>query len=112
MRSEIDNYVVERFEIRSRLCERERNKNNYDNKFGNIIFCCLGDGLIQHRELQHVMRACMEENGMQFSEDQVEDLTMALFEDADSESRGAITYESLKNQLQKHNGLLENLSIR
>lgn len=30
-----------------------------------------GDGLIQHRELQHVMRACMEENGMQFSEDQV-----------------------------------------
>ncbi|XP_026813046.1 NADPH oxidase 5 [Rhopalosiphum maidis] len=70
-----------------------------------------GDGLIQHRELQHVMRACMEENGMQFSEDQVEDLTMALFEDADSESRGAITYESLKNQLQKHNGLLENLSI-
>ncbi|VVC39275.1 Hypothetical protein CINCED_3A001760 [Cinara cedri] len=70
-----------------------------------------GDGLIQHRELQHVMRACMEENGMQFSEDQVEDLTMALFEDADSESRGAITYEALKNQLQKHNGLLENLSI-
>lgn len=58
------------------------------------------------------MRACMEENGMQFSEDQVEDLTMALFEDADSESRGAITYEALKNQLQKHNGLLENLSIR
>ncbi|XP_050535187.1 NADPH oxidase 5 isoform X2 [Daktulosphaira vitifoliae] len=70
-----------------------------------------GDGLIQHRELQHVMRACMEENGMRFSEDQVEDLTMALFEDADSESRGAITYEALKNQLQKHNGLLENLSI-
>lgn len=31
----------------------------------------IGDGLIQHRELQHVMRACMEENGMQFSEDQV-----------------------------------------
>lgn len=78
----------------------------------DLCFCRLGDGLIQHRELQHVMRACMEENGMQFSEDQVEDLTMALFEDADSESRGAITYEALKNQLQKHNGLLENLSIR
>lgn len=31
----------------------------------------LGDGLIQHLELQHVMRACMEENGMQFSEEQV-----------------------------------------
>ncbi|XP_023719097.1 NADPH oxidase 5 isoform X2 [Cryptotermes secundus] len=70
-----------------------------------------GDGLIQHRELQHVMRACMEENGMKFSEEQIDDLTMALFEDADSENRGTITYEALKNQLEKHGGLLENLSI-
>lgn len=71
-----------------------------------------GDGLIQSSELQHVMRACMEENGMQFSEEQVADLTMALFEDADHGGRGAITYEALKNQLEKHGGLLENLSIR
>ncbi|XP_060534326.1 NADPH oxidase 5 isoform X2 [Cylas formicarius] len=70
-----------------------------------------GDGLIQHRELQHVMRACMEENGMQFSEEQIEDLTVAMFEDADTNSRGAITYEALKSQLEKHGGLLENLSI-
>uniref|UniRef100_A0A1B6DLA4 NAD(P)H oxidase (H(2)O(2)-forming) n=1 Tax=Clastoptera arizonana TaxID=38151 RepID=A0A1B6DLA4_9HEMI len=70
-----------------------------------------GDGLIQHQELQHVMKACMEENGMQFSEEQIDDLTMALFEDADVASRGAITYEALKNQLEKHGGLLENLSI-
>ncbi|CAG9862830.1 unnamed protein product [Phyllotreta striolata] len=70
-----------------------------------------GDGLIQHKELQHVMRACMEENGMQFSEEQIADLTMAMFEDADTNNRGAITYEALKNQLEKHGGLLENLSI-
>ncbi|XP_066906847.1 NADPH oxidase 5 [Halyomorpha halys] len=81
-------------------------------KFLFKVYDLDGDGLIQHRELQHVMRACMEENGMQFSEEQIDDLTMALFEDADSESRGAITYESLKNQLEKHGGLLENLSIR
>lgn len=91
----------------------EANKRKkYVRKYSCVLKKKIGDGLIQHRELQHVMRACMEENGMQFSEDQVEDLTMALFEDADSESRGAITYEALKNQLQKHNGLLENLSIR
>lgn len=73
---------------------------------------CVGDGLIQHKELQHVMRACMEENGMQFSEEQIDDLTVAMFEDADANNRGAITYEALKNQLEKHGGLLENLSIR
>lgn len=47
-----------------------------------------------------------------FFEFQIEDLTMAMFEDADSNRRGAITYEALKNQLEKHGGLLENLSIR
>ncbi|CAH0550474.1 unnamed protein product [Brassicogethes aeneus] len=70
-----------------------------------------GDGLIQHKELQHVMRACMEENGMQFSEEQIDDLTVALFEDADVKNRGTITYEALKSQLEKHDGLLENLTI-
>lgn len=71
----------------------------------------IGDGLIQHKELQHVMRACMEENGMQFSEEQIDNLTVAMFEDADPSNRGAITYEALKHQLEKHGGLLENLSI-
>lgn len=35
-----------------------------------------------------------------------------MFEDADPYNRGAITYEALKGQLEKHGGLLENLSIR
>jgi Ca2+-binding EF-hand superfamily protein len=81
-------------------------------RFSVTALCLSGDGLIQHKELQHVMRACMEENGMQFSEEQIDDLTVAMFEDADSNNRGAITYEALKNQLEKHGGLLENLSIR
>lgn len=71
-----------------------------------------GDGLIQQSELQKVMKACMEENGMKFSDEQIEDLTLAMFEDADTQNTGAISYESLKAQLEKHDGLLENLSIR
>nr|XP_027207906.1 NADPH oxidase 5-like [Penaeus vannamei] len=74
-----------------------------------VLFRC--DGLIQQSELQKVMKACMEENGMKFSDEQIEDLTLALFEDADTQRTGAITYESLKAQLEKHDGLLENLSI-
>ncbi|XP_022126952.2 NADPH oxidase 5 [Pieris rapae] len=70
-----------------------------------------GDGLIQQNELQEVMRACMHENGMHFSEEQLCELTEAMFCDADLEGRGAITYEALKDQLSKHGGLLENLSI-
>ncbi|BFG05696.1 NADPH oxidase 5 [Drosophila madeirensis] len=70
-----------------------------------------GDGLIQHKELHDVIRHCIKENGMEFSEDQIEDLTSAMFEDADPHNSGEITYEALKNQLHKHGGLLENLSI-
>lgn len=54
----------------------------------------------------------MEENGMQFSDEQIEELTIALFEDADQGNRGVITFDALKNQLEKHEGLLENLSTR
>lgn len=47
--------------------------------FSILYWFNVGDGLIQHRELQHVMRACMEENGMRFSEDQVNFLLMFSF---------------------------------
>lgn len=70
-----------------------------------------GDGLIQHKELHDVISACIKENGMEFSEEQIEDLTMAMFDDADPQHKGSLTYEALKDQLQKHGGLLENLSI-
>ncbi|XP_076282347.1 NADPH oxidase isoform X2 [Lasioglossum baleicum] len=80
-------------------------------KFLFKVYDIDGDGLIQLRELEHVMRACMEENGMEFSDEQIEELTIALFEDADQGNRGALTFEALKNQLEKHEGLRENLSI-
>lgn len=87
------------------------------------------DGLIQQSDLRSVMTACMEENGMRFDEKEIEDLAQALYEDAaglaageaqvqaqragvaDAASRG-ITVEDLKAELAKHDGLLENLSIK
>ncbi|CAL4180352.1 unnamed protein product, partial [Meganyctiphanes norvegica] len=80
-------------------------------KFLFKVYDLDGDGLIQQSELQKVIKACMEENGMKFSDDQIEDLTLAMFEDADAAHTGTITYDALKAQLEKHDGLLENLSI-
>ena len=60
--------------------------NGIINSFNNfqifLFFSSSGDGLIQEKELQHVMRACMDENGMKFDEGEVDDLTRALFHDA------------------------------
>ena len=71
-----------------------------------------GDGLIRVGELKSVLRACMEENGMKFSEDHLDDLTRALYEDANPEGSDGISFEQLKAQLEKHNGLLENMSLK
>ncbi|EFX75389.1 hypothetical protein DAPPUDRAFT_323294 [Daphnia pulex] len=77
-----------------------------------------GDGLIKLCELKSVLKACIEENGMKFSEKQVEELAEALYDDARDRSdtsrhstRNGLTYDELKAQMSKHPGLLENLSI-
>lgn len=77
-----------------------------------------GDGIIKLSELKAVLKACIEENGMKFSEHQLDQLTTALYDDArasgnDSDRTSAIglSYEELKAQMTKHPGLLENLCI-
>ncbi len=56
---------------------------------------------------------------MKFSESQLDQLTVALYDDAQKHKGGltygsqtGLTYEELRDQLLKHPGLLENLSIR
>ena len=43
--------------------------------FDVCLHLIAGDGLIQEKELAHVMRACMDENGMKFDEGEVDELT-------------------------------------
>ena len=49
---------------------------------------------------------------MSFDEEAVEELTRALYQDAVSQQQPGITYSSLKSQILKHEGLIENLTIR
>ena len=80
------------------------------------IYWNSGDGLIQPHELKAVLAACSAENGMKFSEEQLDQLTEALYEDAaadgtDQQDMG-IGFDELKAQMAKQPGLLDNLSIR
>jgi hypothetical protein len=84
----------------------------------------LGDELIQLSELKEVLKASVEENGMKFSDEQLDQLTHSLFDDAvnsggewpnafqDYRREAGITYEQLKAQMMKHPGLLDKLSIK
>ena len=70
-----------------------------------------GNGYIDYEELRTVLKSCMDESTLQFSDDKLNELAMALFEDADMDKNGAITFEELKAELDKHPGVIENLTI-
>ena len=89
-----------------------------------LIYCCFtDDGLIHLHDLKAVLKACTEENKMVYSDEQLDQLALALYEDAaDSfiDGRDAcinnadngLEYEHIKAQLDKHPGLIDELSFR
>lgn len=54
----------------------------------------------------------MEESSLSLSEEDLDDLTDVLFDAADEDNSGSITFEELKAELEKHPGVIENLTIR
>ncbi|KAJ8313441.1 hypothetical protein KUTeg_009007 [Tegillarca granosa] len=57
----------------------------------------LGNGSIDRNELKIAITACMEESSLSFSDDKVEALTEILFESADNDASGKISYDELAN---------------
>ena len=75
------------------------------------IFSCIGDGQIDKTELKEIIKSCVAENEMEFDEDIVDELALALFNDAVKPGQNAITVDDLSDQFKKHKGLLENLTL-
>ena len=78
----------------------------------SIIHCSQGNGHVDFEDLRTVLKACMGESALHFSDDQLDELTRALIEDADATNSGSLTFEELQTALGKHPGLVENLSFR
>ena len=72
----------------------------------------IGNGQIDREELRVVLRACLHESSMTISEATIDSLTTALFEAADTDGSGAISFEELKEELEKNPDVMENLTIR
>ncbi|XP_015781033.1 NADPH oxidase 5 [Tetranychus urticae] len=70
-----------------------------------------GDGLISFCELRHLLESCMTENGLVFSEEEINDLTYVLFESADTDQTGTISFDEFQALIAHHPGLIENISI-
>jgi Ca2+-binding EF-hand superfamily protein len=51
-------------------------------------------------------------SSLELSEETLDELTNTLFESADVDQSGSITFEELHDELLKHPGVIENLTIR
>ena len=71
-----------------------------------------GNGYIDFDELRTVLKSCMGESTLHFSDEKLDELTRALLEDADVDNSGTITFEELQAELDKYPGVIENLTIR
>ncbi|XP_077567473.1 NADPH oxidase 5 isoform X3 [Stigmatopora nigra] len=70
-----------------------------------------GSGSIDPGELRTVLKSCLRESAISLSEEKLDDLTLALFESADRDASGAITFEELKAELEDFPEVMENLTI-
>uniref|UniRef100_A0A672ZJ43 NADPH oxidase, EF-hand calcium binding domain 5 n=1 Tax=Sphaeramia orbicularis TaxID=375764 RepID=A0A672ZJ43_9TELE len=70
-----------------------------------------GSGSIDPDELRTVLKSCLRESAISLPEEKLDDLTLALFESADKDNSGSITFEELKAELENFPEVMENLTI-
>ncbi|XP_056668139.1 NADPH oxidase 5 isoform X1 [Monodelphis domestica] len=70
-----------------------------------------GNGSIDPDELRVVLQSCLKESAISLPEEKLDDLTLALFESADKDHSGSITFEELQEELDKFPEVMENLTI-
>lgn len=77
--------------------------------YGDLL---IGSGSIDPDELRTVLKSCLSESAISLPEEKLDDLTLALFESADKDNSGSITFEELKAELESFPEVMENLTIR
>ncbi|KAG8440805.1 hypothetical protein GDO86_006516 [Hymenochirus boettgeri] len=70
-----------------------------------------GSGSIDPDELRTVLKSCLRENAISLPEEKLDDLTLVLFESADKDHSGSITFQELKEELERFPEVMENLTI-
>ncbi|XP_004421805.1 PREDICTED: NADPH oxidase 5 [Ceratotherium simum simum] len=80
-------------------------------KFLFQVYDVDGSGSIDPDELRTVLQSCLRESSISLPEEKLDQLTLALFESADKDCSGAITFEELRDELQRFPGVIESLTI-
>ncbi|XP_075287422.1 NADPH oxidase 5 [Opisthocomus hoazin] len=70
-----------------------------------------GNGSIDAAELRLVLRWCLRESAIALPEERLRDLALVLFEAADKDRSGSVTFEELREVLEGFPEVMENLTI-
>ena len=71
-----------------------------------------GSNTIDFDELKTVLLSCMEESSLKLSDEDIDELTRALFNEADEDGSGEITFDELQAELNKYPDIRDNLTMR
>uniref|UniRef100_A0A3B5MBY3 NADPH oxidase, EF-hand calcium binding domain 5 n=1 Tax=Xiphophorus couchianus TaxID=32473 RepID=A0A3B5MBY3_9TELE len=96
---------------RARRGGRTCGKGRRENVKCCVCFVLTGSGSIDPDELRTVLKSCLQESAISLPEEKLDDLTLVLFESADKDSSGSITFEELKAELENFPEVMENLTI-
>lgn len=72
----------------------------------------LGSGSIEREELKTILTTCMEESSLFLGEDHLNDLTDVMFDAAGKDRTGSMTFDDLRQVVEKHPSVMENLTLR
>eukprot|EP01027_Heterolobosea_sp_BB2_P002825 GEZU01004239.1.p1 GENE.GEZU01004239.1~~GEZU01004239.1.p1 ORF type:complete len:136 (+),score=42.84 GEZU01004239.1:592-999(+) len=80
-------------------------------KFSFRIYDFDGDGSITKEELYKLLEASFAENSLGLTTEQLSSLVDGTFAEADTDGDGKITFEEYKKLVQKHPGMISNMTI-
>ncbi|KAM9714585.1 NADPH oxidase 5 [Dama dama] len=80
-------------------------------KFLFQVYDVDGSGSVDPDELRTVLQACLHESAISLPQEKLDQLALALFESADKDCSGTITFEELRDELQRVPEVMENLTI-
>eukprot|EP00105_Crassostrea_gigas_P046632 XP_019930780.1 PREDICTED: NADPH oxidase 5 [Crassostrea gigas] len=80
-------------------------------KFVFDVYDIDGSGSIEREELKTILTTCMEESSLFLGEDHLNDLTDVMFDAAGKDRTGSMTFDDLRQVVEKHPSVMENLTL-
>uniref|UniRef100_A0A8W8NWX5 NADPH oxidase 5 n=1 Tax=Magallana gigas TaxID=29159 RepID=A0A8W8NWX5_MAGGI len=80
-------------------------------KFVFDVYDIDGSGSIEREELKTILTTCMEESSLFLGEDHLNDLTDVMFDAAEKDRTGSMTFDDLRQVVEKHPSVMENLTL-